>query len=122
MGKKDEEKKKSALEEEIANRTMWHSKTVEECLKELELNADIRTTGLTETQAAERLEKYGPNKLSQKEEISLLMRIWRLNNNILVYILVFIMTISFVKGVTSDGVEEAVKNFIEFLLIGFVIL
>ena len=49
----------------------WHSRRLAQVMKEL----GSRSQGLTEREAAQRLEKYGPNLLAQPEPPSLLIRI-----------------------------------------------
>ena len=49
----------------------WHSRRLAQVIKEL----GSRSQGLTEREAAQRLEKYGPNLLAQPEPPSLLIRI-----------------------------------------------
>ena len=49
----------------------WHSKPAAQVMKELE----SRPGGLTEREAAQRLEKYGPNQLAQPDPPSLFARI-----------------------------------------------
>ena len=49
----------------------WHSLSTAQVMKEL----GVRTQGLTEREAAQRLEKYGPNRLAQPDPPGLLFRI-----------------------------------------------
>jgi len=98
----------------------WHAMTREDACGLMGLPADIREIGLTTAQAKERLEKYGPNQLTEKEKKTLLQRIWKQVGNILVGILVFVAIVSLVKGIISSG-ESRVTNFIEVGLITFVI-
>ena len=98
----------------------WHAMTKEDACGMLGLPLTIRRDGLTTAQAKARLEQYGPNKLSEKEKVTLLQRIWKQVNNVLVGILVFVAVVSLIKGIISDG-EEALTNFIEVGLITFVI-
>lgn len=67
------------------------------------LRLDIRKTGLTSTEAAERLSKFGENKLTEAKEESLLMRIWKLNYNVLVGILVFVAIVSAASALSGVG-------------------
>jgi magnesium-transporting ATPase (P-type) len=99
----------------------WHSMSKEDAISVLELGKDIRRTGLTTEQAKARLEKYGPNALTEKEKVTLLQRIWQQVNNVLVGILVFVAVVSLIKGCISDSAEDRLTNFIEVGLITFVI-
>jgi magnesium-transporting ATPase (P-type) len=98
----------------------WHAMTPEEACSTLGLNPGIRKSGLTTAEANARLEQYGPNQLTEKEKVSLLMRIWKQVSNVLVGILVFVAVVSLIKGIVSSG-EDRITNFIEVGLITFVI-
>ena len=89
----------------------WHNMTKEEVIKELELSDDIRKKGLTSVEAAKRLEKYGENKLTEKEKETLLQKIWKQVANVLVGILVFVAIISAVSAIA--GVGDPVQNWIQ---------
>jgi len=98
----------------------WHALSKEDCCGLLGVNANIRSTGLTTAEAQQRLEQYGPNQLSEKDKVTLLQRIWKQVNNVLVAILVFVAIVSLIKGIISSG-EDRLTNFIEVGLITFVI-
>ena len=98
----------------------YHVMSKEEAVAELGLSADIRRKGLTTAEAKARLEQFGPNKLTEKEKVTLLQRIWKQVNNVLVGILVFVAVVSLIKGIASSG-ESRLTNFIEVGLIAFVI-
>lgn len=98
----------------------WHSKSKEDCLGILGVSPNARNEGLTTAEAKKRLEEYGPNKMTEKEKVTLLMRIWKQVSNVLVGILVFVAIVSLIKGIITDG-EDRVTNFIEVGLITFVI-
>ena len=98
----------------------WHAMTKEDCCGVLGVSTNIRSIGLTTVEAQQRLEEYGPNKLSEKEKVTLLQRIWKQVNNVLVGILVFVAVVSLIKGIISSG-EDRLTNFIEVGLITFVI-
>jgi magnesium-transporting ATPase (P-type) len=109
-----------ALSKESENEHQWHAMTFEEAASTLGLSKDIRSKGLSTSEAKKRLEEYGPNQLSEKERKSLLRRIWNLLCNVLVGILVFVAIVSLIKGIISEG-ESRVTNFIEVGLITFVV-
>jgi magnesium-transporting ATPase (P-type) len=98
----------------------WHSMSKEDACSMLDLGKNIRRDGLSTEQAKARLEKYGPNQLTEKEKVTLLQRIWQQVNNVLVGILVFVAVVSLIKGAISSG-EDRLTNFIEVGLITFVI-
>ena len=99
----------------------YHVMTKEEVISELGLNPDVRRTGLTTAEAKARLEQYGYNQLTEKEKVTLLQRIWKQVNNVLVGILVFVAVVSLIKGIASSDSETRLTNFIEVGLITFVI-
>lgn len=108
-------------EEEAPRRVPpWHCMTKEEVFKELELPDDIRKKGLTDAQANERLEKYGENKLSENEKETLLQKIWKQVNNVLVGILVFVAIISAISAFV--GIGRKLNNWLQVGIIVAVIM
>jgi magnesium-transporting ATPase (P-type) len=99
----------------------WHAMTREEAFKAIGVKDNIGRVGLTTAEAKQRLEQYGPNALTEKEKITLLQRIWKQVNNVLVAILVFVAVVSLIKGIISTDSESRLTNFIEVGLITFVI-
>jgi P-type Ca2+ transporter type 2C len=112
--------KKKEVEEAPRIDPPWHCMTKEEVLKKLDLPADIRKKGLTEAQANERLEKYGENKLTEKEKETLLQKIWNQINNVLVGILVFVAIISAISAFV--GIGSVLQNWIQVGIIVAVIV
>lgn len=104
----------------VQKETNWHALTKEEALAHLGCSPNSRREGLTSQEAKARLERYGPNQLTEKEKVTLLQRIWKQVNNVLVGILVFVAVVSLAKGISTSG-EDRVTNFIEVGLITFVI-
>eukprot|EP00536_Pseudo-nitzschia_multiseries_P001570 jgi/Psemu1/234748/estExt_Genewise1.C_190218 len=98
--------------------------SVEETIKELDLPADIRKIGLTTAQAKERLEKYGENKLTEKEKETLLQKIWNQVNNILVLILVIVAVISLISAfVIPPDINPRYTNFIQIgIILGVIVI
>jgi len=100
----------------------WHAMSAEDACAELGLKLEHAVkNGITTADAKQRLERYGPNALTEKEKTTLLQRIWKQVNNVLVAILVFVAVVSLVKGIITDKAEDRVTNFIEVGLITFVI-
>ena len=118
MGK-DEAKNKAVLDR--SQLFQWHCATQEECFKELGQGNDLLEKGLTSAEAEKRLQKYGFNKLSEKEKVTLLQRIWAQVANVLVGILVFVAVVSAIRAATADIQEDVVTNTIQVGLIVFVI-
>jgi len=109
-------------EHEVARETFpFHAKTKEEVFEFMGLGSDLVKTGLTSEQAQQRLEKYGPNKLTEKEKVTLLQRIWNQIANVLVAILAVVAIVSLVQAVTTDDSNKIVSNWIQFGLIVFVV-
>ena len=96
----------------------WHTMTKEAVFEELGISSDIRKTGLSSEEAAERLEKFGENKLTEKEKETLLQKIWNQVNNILVLILVIVAVISFVTiFVIPASVNPIYTSVIQIIII-----
>jgi len=93
----------------------------EDAIKNLECNDDVTSVGLTDAEAAARLEKYGPNKMTESEKKGLLARIWDQIANVLVLILVIVALVSMVRAIIEDGVENKVSNWIQCAIIFSVI-
>jgi magnesium-transporting ATPase (P-type) len=107
----------------VVDPSPWHTMTKEDVIKELGLPSDIRKIGLTEEQAKERLEKYGENKLTEKEKETLLQKIWNQVNNVLVLILVIVAIISLVSAfVIPNDVNPRYTNWIQIAIILGVIM
>lgn len=100
----------------------WHANTKEDCIAELKLKEDVAKTGLTSAEAAQRLEEYGPNKLTEKEKVTLLQRIWAQVGNVLVGILVFVAVVSAARAIAADNSEDIVTNWIQVGIITLVIV
>ena len=72
-------------------------------------NAEVLQTlgtsvnGLTEAEAAERLEKYGPNEVAQERKHEWLHRLWVAVRNPLVILLTVLATISYGTGDVRAG-------------------
>ena len=104
-----------------ADDIQWHALSAEECAAKMGVSPDIRKIGLTTAEAKARLDKYGFNQLTEKEKVTLLQRIWKQVNNVLVGILVFVAVVSLIKGIVTDKTDDKITNFIEVGLITFVI-
>ena len=106
----------------------FHASSKEECYKYLEVgdSASYDRLGLTTTQANERLEKYGYNKLSEKTKKTIWQRIWHQVANVLVGILVFVAAVSAAQAIRFATVEpnkeNVITNSIQVGLIAFVIM
>jgi magnesium-transporting ATPase (P-type) len=119
MGKEEEGKNEAVLDR--SKLFQWHAHSNAEAYVEMGLGADLGTVGLTAEEAEKRFETYGPNKLSEKEKVTLLQRIWAQVANVLVGILVFVAVVSAIRAATADISEDVVTNTIQVGLIVFVI-
>ena len=77
----------------------WHNFTAEEALGKLETNRN----GLSEAEAAQRLERYGPNELEEKGRTSRLVLFLQQFASPLIYILLIAAVIEFVIGNAIDA-------------------
>ena len=115
---------KKTPQEEVIDRTKdfpWHAKSKEECFAELGLGQDLSRTGLSTAEAQMRLEKFGPNQLTEKEKVTLLQRIYNQVANVLVGVLVFVAVVCAIRAITADVTEDVITNAIQVGLIVFVI-
>src|ERR1700679_1965365 len=66
-------------------------------------------SGLSETEAAARLAKYGPNEVAQEKQHGWLQRLWIASRNPLVILLTILAIITFATaGSTSDYVTGSI--------------
>lgn len=121
MTRKTKNGKKDEAESESSDDFPWHASSKEACFEELDCPENIQKDGLTSADAAARLQKYGPNRLAEKEKVTLLQRIWKQVANVLVGILVFVAIVSAVRAATATETENIITNWIQVGLIVFVI-
>lgn len=80
---------------------MWHSKTKEQVVDELEVSP---STGLSEQQVAARLEKYGKNKITGTKKKSLVAMFFAQMQDALIYVLLAATVITFIIGEYTDSI------------------
>ncbi|WP_367104810.1 cation-translocating P-type ATPase [uncultured Psychrobacter sp.] len=80
---------------------MWHSKTKEQVVDELEVSPSV---GLNEQQVAARLEKYGKNKITGTKKKSLVAMFFAQMQDVLIYVLLAATVITFIIGEYVDGI------------------
>ena len=93
----------------------WHSLAVSDVLSELE----TETQGLSSEVAAQRLEKYGPNKLPEEPPVPAWRRFLRQFNNLLIYVL---LAAAVVTAALNDWLETGVILAVVLInaIIGFI--
>jgi len=117
MGKKDEEPQDQHQE------TPWHVLTVDNVIRELQLDSDLTSKGLSQAVAETRLEEFGPNKLTEARKKTLLERIWHQVNNVLVLILVIVAVVSGVRALTTTDPQSIVTNWIQVgIIVGVIVI
>lgn len=99
----------------------WHTLSIEETTKQMGLKDDLVKVGLTTDEAAARLEKYGPNKMTEKVKVTLLQRIWHHLNNVLVLVLAIVAVVSLIQAVTTDDSNTRFTAWFQVALICSVI-
>ncbi|KAI2508547.1 Cation transport ATPase [Fragilaria crotonensis] len=101
----------------------WHAMGVEEVVSHLGLRLSVMKEGLTSAEAKERLEKYGPNKMTEAVRKTLCQRIYNHVANVLVFILVVVAVVSAVRAATSTDPNTIVTNLIQVgLICGVVVI
>ncbi len=92
-----EEKPKTTQGESL--QVFWHALEPHEVLEQLEVPQE---TGLTSAEAAARLEKHGPNELTEKKRTTFLQMLWAQINSFVIWLLIGAAVISALLG---DWVE-----------------
>lgn len=109
---------------QMTEQSPWHTLEVDEVIEKMGLKAkegDFKSLGLTVDEAASRLEKYGPNKMTEKVKKTLLQRIWHHINNVLVYVLITVAVVSLAQAVTTDNFDNRFTAWFQVALIVSVI-
>ncbi|TET54649.1 MAG: hypothetical protein E3J54_01680, partial [Actinobacteria bacterium] len=94
----------------------WHTKDIEETAKTLKTNI---STGLSTEEAQKRLQKYGPNELEEKKKASPIVIFLEQFNDVLIWILLFAVLISIIRGESFDAIVIGIILLINAIL-GFV--
>jgi magnesium-transporting ATPase (P-type) len=92
--------------------------------KQLRLSENLTSTGLSDEQAATRLEEFGLNKMTEARKKTLIERIWNQVNNVLVLILVIVAVVSGVRAITAEpGSQNVVTNWIQVgIIVGVIVI
>ena len=116
------EKKGKAAPAERPPVPPWHAMTVEEVIAHLGLSENVTKVGLTSAEAKERLERFGPNRMTESVKKTLCQRIYDQVANVLVGILVFVAIVSAIRAATTTDPNTIVTNSIQVVLIFGVIV
>jgi magnesium-transporting ATPase (P-type) len=106
----------TAANAKTANEVPWHAISVDEVVKRLATNAG---KGLDTAEAANRLQKYGPNRLPEGKKRGPFMRFLSQFNNVLVYVL---LGAGFTKLMLNLWIDAAIIFGVVILngLLGFI--
>ena len=77
----------------------WHALSADEVLEHLK----VQENGLTDAEAAERMEQYGPNQLTEAPRPGFLQLLWEQFNNFIVILLIVAALISALLGEWIDA-------------------
>lgn len=99
----------------IEKRTKWYAKDTSKVVKHLDTNEE---SGLNDSEAKARLQKFGENKLPQRKRESAFIRFFKHFNDVLIYILFIAAIVSAVLGHYVDTIVIALVAFIN-AAIGF---
>lgn len=119
MGKKEV----AADNPQLTEQSPWHTMTVAETIAQLGLSEGHITSGLSGADAKARLEKYGPNKMTEKVKKTLLQRIWHQVNNVLVYVLLTVAVVSLIQALTypPDTPDIGKARFSSWFQVGLIL-
>ena len=101
----------------------WHAMSVDEVVSNLGLVASVVKDGLSSEEAKQRLEKFGPNKMTEAVKKTLCQRIYDQVANVLVFILVVVAVVSAIRAATSTDPNTIVTNAIQVgLIVGVIVV
>lgn len=106
---------------QMTEQSPWHTMSVDETIKQMGLKSDLSKAGLSADEAASRLAKYGPNKMTEKVKTTLLQRIWHQLNNVLVFVLMTVAIVSLIQAVTTTDPDTRFTAWFQVALIVSVI-
>jgi len=103
--------------EVVRDQPPWHCMSKEEVIKNLECPSDLIEVGLSSSDATARLERYGPNKMTEGKKKTIWEKIWEQVANVLVAILLVVAAVSMVRGIIETEIDNVVSNWIQFGII-----
>ncbi len=112
-------KKKKEMESEIVEIvTPWHSFSTKEVLKKLDSNEQ----GLSNNEVINRLEEFGPNKITITDRFKILKMISVQFTSFLVILLIIAGTISLVLGLVGAGDDAGTSEIIDAIAIFTIVI
>ena len=101
----------------------WHAMTVDEVLSAMALSPSVLKKGLTSEEAEERLQIFGPNKMTETVKKTLCQRIYDQVANVLVGILAIVAIVSAVRAATASDADTIITSAIQVgLIVGVVVV
>ena len=85
--------------------TQWYTKSSAQALQELDTNS---SRGLTSTQAAQRLQQYGPNQLEKPKPTPLILRFLLQLKDPMIVVLLFAAALSLISTHGEDWIEAVI--------------
>lgn len=99
MGKDLEQGAGETVDRDIVS---WHAITSEDAIVKLRANENLLQTGLSSSEAEERLAMYGPNKMTEAKKETIWEKIWKQIANVLVCILVVVAIVSAARAIVEQ--------------------
>ena len=101
----------------------WHAMSVDDVLVHMGLDSSVLIHGLTTTEAQQRLEKFGPNKMTEAAKKTLCQHIYAQVANLLVFILAVVAVVSAVRAATASDADTIITSVIQVgLIVGVIII
>ncbi|KAI2508895.1 Cation transport ATPase [Fragilaria crotonensis] len=101
----------------------WHAMSVDDVLDRMELDSSVLSHGLTSAEAKERLEKFGPNKMTEATKKTLCQHIYAQVANLLVFILAVVAVVSAVRAATATDADTVITSTIQVgLIVGVIVI
>jgi magnesium-transporting ATPase (P-type) len=101
----------------------WHAMSVDDVLVRMGLDSSVLSHGLTIAEAKERLEMFGPNKMTESTKKTLCQHIYDQVANLLVIILAVVAVVSAVRAATATDADTVITSTIQVgLIVGVIVI
>ena len=101
----------------------WHAMSVDDVLVRMGLDSSVLSHGLTSAEAKERLEMFGPNKMTESTKKTLCQHIYDQVANLLVIILAVVAVVSAVRAATATDADTVITSTIQVgLIVGVIVI